>query len=1245
MGQLTALVNKPPIVSTYDARALQGSTGEVRDSYEWHAATYAEQPPLAELRRQFVAGVKDHKTPKACLVAPFGYGKTATAIGIWKACQDANAVAVPPISCSSLADIAKAVYEWLAFTLPERRVDIKAAHDSFLVSSVESLARRDERLFGISYDQAIAAITDKLDRGYLDFEDISLSLLGFLEKMAALVQDIGYIGLVIIVDELQQLLGNANKGVLVALRQLIWGLRTRQLALGILITMDPDTERALSERAGDILHRIKDDGLYLDMRNIYGREFPQQLWDQYCAALGLERQARRAIDKHALASLGQLCERDDLSNGPRTVINVFQLAAARFEQGIDLPYSPIDLINDLLAGAIRFDGDRSILPSLVTELLNFPYFQKASERGEALKLVAAFPRGCSETVAAAYSLKSAWRKVRQDLHGEIVTELDEGLSLIELQRVTRPANQINVLLRRYWMHITDHQIIQEDIERVFAELIVPLLFRPKAHDLSGWAGLDNILLTTDGGYAGIVEGTFSARFPLRKVAIIVVSGNDPLPLLRGSADVDITVVFRLDLSTEASSGVATDSAGVFEFRLALLRPSRYGLTGGLAWIAHYLSPHPITPAVMLGLLRYIGNEPTGKLTERDRIRFEDLVARLQEWLLAELLPPSLFVDSGYAVVQAGQEALRELFHLHFVARWPTYSALLAHQHWRVLAEDYIKALGKISPAARIGNISVTDTKAEIAKLFGQNKHAGLESRLKQYGGLLQVEAWSGDQARVLFKPHFAEMQLVGYLRSEGGLSDSAIYRHLRLMGYASVEVRQLIQLVIVRGLIENKAGLLSLPQAPSRSENEARAKSLLLRSKTLSANFGAPDIQVPVDTETLQDDADPLATKWRLDRFENQIMELETRKNSDEKLINDGIRTLIANVLPRLSSAVTPAHPGELEGHLTALQKQLEQERRKLEPMVANLSNSKTQIAAAESKKLIQRANIWYERGLYYDRWNGFAGGVCRLQNAARRIGRRNGPFYALDAGLIRLGQEGRAILAQLGISGLTEIGHLEAKLTQWEREYNSLAAERKQAFDQLGKQLLGKLRSILRLPSKLSWPEYDLAHEDRSYEELCHWISQIASRSIALLKFDVTMDDTSASARQPSRRLLKDIQRQAELASSPDWLLSGPRPELKSKAIEEIKALRQRVSPRGRSSSRKSTSSRTRVTALLSELVSGPVDITSFLTDPTLNGNADFLKELSVLQHVGELRFVVDLLDGKTPATPKDGNKPKTSS
>lgn len=63
------------------------------------------------------------------------------------------------------------------------------------------------------------------------------------------------------------------------------------------------------------------------------------------------------------------------------------------------------------------------------------------------------------------------RELRDDLRGEIVTETEEGLALIEFQRVGRPAHRLNVLLRRYWMQMTDQQLFAEDAARVFFVIV------------------------------------------------------------------------------------------------------------------------------------------------------------------------------------------------------------------------------------------------------------------------------------------------------------------------------------------------------------------------------------------------------------------------------------------------------------------------------------------------------------------------------------------------------------------------------------------------------------------------------------------------------------------------------------------------------------------------------------------------------------------------------------------------------
>lgn len=75
MSRLRAIAEKPPIVPTFRACALRDTATDVCHTYSWHAGTFVEQPALTALCQSFVDAVRQAKTPKACLIAPFGYGK------------------------------------------------------------------------------------------------------------------------------------------------------------------------------------------------------------------------------------------------------------------------------------------------------------------------------------------------------------------------------------------------------------------------------------------------------------------------------------------------------------------------------------------------------------------------------------------------------------------------------------------------------------------------------------------------------------------------------------------------------------------------------------------------------------------------------------------------------------------------------------------------------------------------------------------------------------------------------------------------------------------------------------------------------------------------------------------------------------------------------------------------------------------------------------------------------------------
>lgn len=1225
MSRLLAIAAKAPVVPTFSARALRDASTDVRDAYAWHASTYVEQPALAELRRSFVDAVRQAKTPKACLIAPFGYGKTASAIGLWNACFHSGLLVVPPISCGSFTELADAIYGWLEFTLPESAQLLAEAYDKFLVSSAESLARYDERVFGIPFDQAVIAIRDKLERGFLDFDDVSVNLLAFFERATTVAQLAGYSGLVVIIDEFQQLLGNANKGVLVALRQLIWGLRVRKLPFGLVLTMDPDTERTLSDRAGDILHRIKDDGFFLDIRHIYDHTFPTRLWQQYADALDLSSAERQAIDRPALEALGQLCERDDLSNGPRTVINVLQRAAERWAHEKRASYTPIDLIDDLLTGRVRFDGDRGIVPALVAELLHFPYFQRSPERTAALKLVAAFPRGCPEQVAAQYGLRNAWHELNDDLRGEIVTETEEGLALIELQRVGRPANRLNILLRRYWMQITDQQLFAEDVVRVFRDIVLPMLFPNKVNDLNGWSGVANIELTADNTYAGIIEGTTSTTFPLRRIAVSVRSATLPHETIEPSSDTDVQLVFVVDVRPEATSSImiTTDLSKVV-CTLALGREAEQGLHGSIGWIAHYLSPHPLSPAVVLSLLRYLGRERLDTLPERDYARIEDTLSRLREWLLAELFPLTLFESTGIAVVSTGASALKEFFFQLFTRRWPNYQALARVPNWMALLRDYQHALSLVVPAAKIGQEPVTGSKTEIAALFGQKRHAGFDSYARQHGELLRLENWKGNDATIRFVPHQMELHIANMVRSQGVCDEQEVYATLRKEGFAAAEAEQIIKLALARGLIRREGAQLTAPVAPTAVELSTRLQRLRRRAQAIDASEQLSALLVDFDPAVEQ----AAAVAWRLDQAESHIVKLEEQRLATTRARLHELRRSIMQRLPQLEQALPEPPRGILFNHLIAARKELMQEQDKLKgPAGTFVANPDPEQSLSAIESLASRLETWVNQAQHYANWVIFARDFAELHTALERIASGSGKLELLRKQVDRLGRQARSVHAEIGIKGLAEVDRLRAWLIDLNRQFDELIDDRRAAYDLAAAGLRDVVVKLFDLPTTLSLPDYQPADDAMSYQALRHSIARTVSRAIALLEVGLVEHQQGTSAgRMSLGHLRKRIRDLASITRNPNKLFVDTTLSIQPKLLERIRRLRDQVAAYQQLDAT-TTETRSRLVVALSDLPLGSIDISSLLDK--MNGTVsrnEFLNDLLQLHEHGMVRLIVDL-------------------
>jgi hypothetical protein len=1058
---LAIIAQKPPIVATHVGE-FDGNYTETLHRYQQEAVTIVRMAEIQQYQHKLLETILSPKTTLGCLVAPFGYGKTSTAIGLWQAASETGLLAVPPFSCSSVAEMAQTIATGVQLALrptqPEAAAKVQAAYDVYLVSSAERLAQQDVAEYGISPEMARRSIQDKLARGLLTLEASSTHLLKFLDQLVEISVDTGFAGLFVIVDEFQQFLGNVNKAVITNFRTLVWGLKTRRnQPFGFLFTMDPDTERTLSDRAGDILHRIKEDGLYFNFANIYDREFPRLLWDRYSTAFGFQADSPRIVNRATLEAIGQICERPDLSNGPRTVINAFQQIAAAYTIRSQ-PYSPMDMIDDFLTGAIKFDGDRNIIASLVTELTGYDYIRRSPNRVNVLKLIAAFPRGCAREIAQHYALADTFDQLADELRGEILTELPEGVALIDLQRVGKPQNKLNIILKKYWLQITEAEIVSDRILTLFGRYVIDPLFPAYANATSGWQRTaEDFVLTPVGGYWQIYEGTSSREYPARRVCVQICRDPDHAVDPFGLTDeLDLNLVFVLYTSGEETKGSRHFADHhTLVLHLPLHQPFHLPLPRDVRWIEDYLRPVVMTPAVLLSLLNYIDRQlPILEgLTAAEEQRIADTYAKLRDFLHTMLVDETLFSGLGTPIIARGAPALTEALFTICRSYYPDYRTLITLANWESLLKSYQQALNALSLLQRRGIEPLVDSKANIAGLFGQRNHAGFQSQAKQFDPLLTVSSWAGSQGTVSFQQHPGEIYLYNCVARNREMSRDDLLQAGRQAGYTFGESEYLLEFLQLRGYLEFLPAQAAFRSVSTLSYAELDDLSQMVqRELALHATItGDADLKlIEADIAHLQH---RLQENEQLGDIQVRLLHQQQRLHKERDRLAQHLRTQLTTIHDQLHQTIEhlkkplPLLSGEvvLATHLNGAQRTIAADHppaiKRLESSVVRLAEflqqpfdlaeasfdhletfvSAAQTLRREAVEQQQQAQRLVDRAQLYRQWVGLLEEVQRAQTYLT-IAAQIVDIASLQDVLEEMVAQIRSDFATIGVKGLLEM-------------------------------------------------------------------------------------------------------------------------------------------------------------------------------------------------------------------------------
>ena len=441
-------------------------------------------------------------------------------------------------------------------------------------------------------------------------------------------------------------------------------------------------------------------------------------------------------------------------------------------------------------------------------------------------------------MAERYDLADAYDELADLLRGEVLTELPEGIALIDLQKVGKPQNKLNIILKKYWLQITEDEIVADRAVRLFARYALGPLFSPAHNLMSGWSSEDaDFQLTPNGSYSQTYEGTFFEEYPKRRVYMQVCRSLEQAYPSDQFADVSFS--FVLQRSNVDPIAPAYDLASrTFTLSLPINRPFDLPMPRDVRWIEEYLRPVIMSPGVLLSLLDYIESQaPTIEgITTGELARIEAHQQKLKTFLLTAVFGENLFDGLGLDVLARGEQAIREVLFSVLRSAYPAYRTLVTSPQWETVLKAYAKALGSVSALHSRGMEPLSDAKSSIAAIFGFRNHAGFESQSKQYGELLSIEKWTGDSGSVRFQRHPGETMLHNTIILENSLDQDGLVRVGRRDGYLPEEVFWLTEFLVLRGFIQFDeetetyvpAHTLSIPELEQMAF-EIREESELLR--------------------------------------------------------------------------------------------------------------------------------------------------------------------------------------------------------------------------------------------------------------------------------------------------------------------------------------------------------------------------------------------------------------------------------
>jgi len=261
---LAEIMEKDPIIATFSADDLIKTPDFVESVYSKHAETHISLGDTTGYQENLIKWIVTNRgSVTGAIVGDYGYGKTSTAVYLWKECQKNEIIAVPPFAWDSLEDLIKGIYGWVSYKLknaPDSASESDALYSEYESAALDNVAA--ER--GISVKKLIGLQED----GLLKLEISPAAVLDYISKLTNIVLEAKFKGLIVFTDELQGTLEaypSRNK-FLDDVFNLVNELLKRDGNYGIIFCIPLGTETMIADVRRDIIDRLKTRKLYIRQR-------------------------------------------------------------------------------------------------------------------------------------------------------------------------------------------------------------------------------------------------------------------------------------------------------------------------------------------------------------------------------------------------------------------------------------------------------------------------------------------------------------------------------------------------------------------------------------------------------------------------------------------------------------------------------------------------------------------------------------------------------------------------------------------------------------------------------------------------------------------------------------------------------------------------------------------------------------------------------------------------------------------